>query len=236
MNLAFFDIDGTLVAGRSEVMFWRYLASRGRQGPRHYLAWLGFLLRRLPTDGLHAARINKAYLSGLTLDDIANLAPAFVAEKLVPALCRPTVQRLKEHLDRGDTVVLLSGTLEVVARALADHLGAQQVRATQCAQRDGRFLARAPVMHPFGEAKRTLAQELARDLGSDLKQAAAYGDSHHDIPLLAAVGHPVAVRPDAELAEVARERGWEVLNGEPAGERKITRARRGRAAVRDFRL
>ena len=35
--------------------------------------------------------------------------------------------------------------------------------------------------------------------------------------MLRAVGHPVAVNPDAELLRVAREEGWEVMRFERLG-------------------
>jgi hypothetical protein len=37
--------------------------------------------------------------------------------------------------------------------------------------------------------------------------------------MLRAVGHPVAVNPDATLAQVARDEGWEVLRFERLGRR-----------------
>jgi hypothetical protein len=37
--------------------------------------------------------------------------------------------------------------------------------------------------------------------------------------MLRAVGHPVAVNPDAELAQVAREEGWDVMTFETLGKR-----------------
>ena len=37
----------------------------------------------------------------------------------------------------------------------------------------------------------------------------SYSDSFTDLPMLEAVGHPVAVNPDRPLARVARERAWE---------------------------
>ena len=46
--------------------------------------------------------------------------------------------------------------------------------------------------------------------GIDLEHCWAYSDSATDIPMLEAVGHPVAVNPDRELARAARERGWQV--------------------------
>jgi hypothetical protein len=37
--------------------------------------------------------------------------------------------------------------------------------------------------------------------------------------MLRAVGHPVAVNPDSELARVARAEGWEVMHFETLGRR-----------------
>jgi phosphoserine phosphatase len=54
-------------------------------------------------------------------------------------------------------------------------------------------------------------EQLCRDLGVSAADVAAYGDSGHDLPLLRAVGRPVAVRPAAALARVARSAGWEII-------------------------
>ena len=42
----------------------------------------------------------------------------------------------------------------------------------------------------------------------DLTKSFAYADSHSDQPMLAAVGHPVAVSPDVPLMRVARANQW----------------------------
>lgn len=211
MALALFDIDGTLVRGSSERLFWLYLAARGRQGPRQVFAYLLFLIRYLPTGGIHTIKKNKAYLTGLRASDVAMLAADFVQGWLVKRLNDAAVQRLQQHLQRKDTVVLLSGTLEPIARALADYLGVRRVCATLCSERHGRYLPQPPETHPFGAAKLSLARQLADQLDLDLAQASAYGDSGHDIFLLEAVGHPVAVDPDPKLLATAVARDWEVI-------------------------
>src|SRR5690606_6427061 len=125
-----------LVTGSSERAFWRYLLLRGKQGPRQALAFLLFMARYLPIGGIHTPRKNKAYLSGLRVEEVEALAREFVAEKLVHRLYEPVVQRLKQHQNRGDIVVLMSGTLYPIARALADHLGVGYVCATLLSQRN----------------------------------------------------------------------------------------------------
>jgi HAD superfamily hydrolase (TIGR01490 family) len=211
MRLAIFDLDGTLVRGSSERLFWRYLVARNAQGPRQIAAYLLFLLRYLPTGGIHTLKKNKAYLCGLRRADVDALAEDFVATRLVQRLRDAVVQRLRQHVLRGDAVVLLTGTIEPIAQALARRLGVRYVCATLCSERHGRYLAQPPETHPFGAAKLGLARQLAAQIGCELKGAAAYGDSRHDLFLLEAVSEPVAVSPDAALSRVALARDWEII-------------------------
>jgi phosphoserine phosphatase len=127
MKLAIFDIDGTLVEGSTERRFWRYLLKRGHQGPRQVLAYLLFWLRYFPVYRKQTARKNKAYLYKLETARVRTLAERFVADEILPRLYAPAVQRLQAHLRRGDTVVLLSGTLEPIARAIAAALSVEHV-------------------------------------------------------------------------------------------------------------
>jgi HAD superfamily hydrolase (TIGR01490 family) len=222
MKLAIFDIDGTLIRGGSERLFWRHLLLRGMQGPQQIFAFSLFMLRYLPIGGIHTPRKNKVYLSGLRVDEVETLAREFVAEKLTHRLYEPAVARLKQHLQRGDRVVLLSGTLYPIARALADHLGVTHVIATLISQRNGVFLAQPPEMHPYDAAKLNIVTRLAHELGFQLEDVAAYGDSKRDLFLLEAVGEPVAVRPDGELLRVALDRDWEII-AEPVKESALLR-------------
>jgi HAD superfamily hydrolase (TIGR01490 family) len=211
MTLAIFDIDGTLLEGSTERRFWRYLLRRGYQGPQQIFAYLWFLLRFWPTYGPHTPKKNKAYLVGLETSRVQELAASFVAAEVLPRLYAPAVQRLNIHVRSGDVVVLLSGTLEPIARALANALGVVHVRATVCSERDGRYLADPPEVHPFGAAKLAIAAEFAAEVGAELRHASAYGDSEHDLSLLEAVGFPVAVLPDAPLLARARGRAWDII-------------------------
>src|SRR5205814_6748026 len=113
----------------------RYLAARGRQGPRQIAAFLLFMLRYLPTGGIVTIKKNKAYLSGLDSADVAALAEEFVATRLLPRLDDAVVQRLRQHSLRGDAVVLLTGTIDPIAQALARRLGVRHVCATLCSER-----------------------------------------------------------------------------------------------------
>jgi HAD superfamily hydrolase (TIGR01490 family) len=212
MRLAIFDIDGTLVAGPStEKRFALHLARHGRLGPRQALAFLAFLPAGMPRFGRHVLKKDKAWLAGLREEEVAALAVGWAQRALARDWFEPCLARLARHRQAGDTVALLSGTPQVVADAIGAALGVGTVLGTRCATGDGRFLARAPLAHPFGADKVAMAGELAHAHGAELADVTAYADSIHDLPLFLAVGKPVAVRPDERLAAEARARGWEVL-------------------------
>lgn len=212
MRLVLFDVDGTLTTGASaERLFVHYLLRRRRLGPAQIAAMLAFAARWAPRYGRHVFKKDKAYLCRLAVQEVAELARDFVAHELIALLYAPACERLARHARDGDVVALLTGAPQFIADPLAQHLGVQQVCATRCATRGGRFTTQPPLRHPFGEEKVALARELARQAGLGLDAALAYADSGHDIALLEAVGHPVAVRPDRALRQAASARGWEVL-------------------------
>jgi fatty acyl-CoA reductase len=70
-------------------------------------------------------------------------------------------------------------------------------------------LSGAPVA---GEARARMLASFARRRNLDLSRSYAYADSISDLPMLEAVGNPVAVNPDSRLAKAARERGWQIKN------------------------
>ena len=75
---------------------------------------------------------------------------------------------------------------------------------------DGRYTGEME-FYAYGPFKAEAMRELAEAEGIDLEESSAYSDSYTDLPMLEAVGHPVAVNPDRLLAKVAKEREWEVM-------------------------
>ncbi len=214
MNAALFDIDGTLLTGphSSEALFIRHLLRRGSIGPRQVAAAGWFTLANGLRYGRHVFRRNKAYLAGLALDDVAAIARDFVERDLDALIDRVLLQRMEEHRCAGDAILLLTGTPQFLAGPLAERVGADGWQAARYALRARRFVATPPIFHPLGEEKVAAAADLCARHGTRLAEAAAYADSIHDLPLLAHVARPVAVRPDRRLAGEARARGWEIID------------------------
>jgi phosphoserine phosphatase len=211
MALAFVDLDGTLLRGAScERAFIAHLLRRGALGPRQILAAATFTLRWAVPFGRHVLKKNKAWLADLDISEIDRIAAGFdLTRRLRPAM----LVELERARDAGRSIVLLTGAPDFLAAPLAAAIGADGCCATLCARTACAYGAAPPPRHPFGREKLLLAQALAAEAGCRLAACSAYADSLHDLPLLKAVGEPVAVAPDRALRRIAQASGWRILDG-----------------------
>jgi hypothetical protein len=118
---------------------------------------------------------------------------------------------MAEHRAAGRLIVIVSASPEEIVLPLARHLDVDEAIASRAlVDDDGRYTGTMQ-FDAFGPSKVIAMRSLARRHGLDLSASYAYSDSATDLPMLEAVGHPVAVNADRELAKVATERGWEML-------------------------
>ncbi len=217
MSIVFFDIDGTLISGpSSERRFAWYLFRKGYLRLPQLLSYVYFTFKYFLRFGKQVLKKNKAYLKGLDAKEVKILAEQFVNQNLVDCLNPNVVNRLNKHRTFGDTIVLLSGTLDTIAGALANQLHAHDFIAAVCSLQTGNtYDASPPVIHPFGKQKLKLARQYCATNSFKLHDAIAYGDSLGDAPLLAAMKHAVVVQPNKKLEKLAVTNDWEILPTEP---------------------
>jgi phosphoserine phosphatase len=104
---------------------------------------------------------------------------------------------------------VVSSSPEEVVRPVAEHFGVDGVLATRAEIRDGRFTGELE-FYAYGAGKAEAIRQIAAERGLDLATSYAYSDSITDLPMLEAVGNPVAVNPDRDLRREAERRGWQV--------------------------
>ena len=100
--------------------------------------------------------------------------------------------------------------MNFICQPVIDFLGLDDLICTRPDIQDGRFSGRMRGALCFGEEKLTRTLSFLNGNASPLEHAYFYTDSHTDLPMLEAVGHPVAVTPDRKLAALARARGWTI--------------------------
>jgi HAD superfamily hydrolase (TIGR01490 family) len=220
---AFFDLDRTLMAGSSG-FHWARAAYRAGLLSRRQMAadaWsnIQFRLRGSTDEGTEAvkARLGK-WLDGRRVVDLQRLSPGVLAGVL-PRLYPQMLQVAYDHQDAGRPVYICTAASQGTADMLAHVLGFDGAAGSGLEERGGVYTGRFDGPFCYHEGKPARMRQLAQADGLDLAASYAYSDSASDIPMLRAVGHPVAVNPDAELLRTARAEGWEVMTFERLGRR-----------------
>lgn len=208
---AIFDVDKTLLPGvTSERIFIRSLYRRGLYGPRVVLRTLATLARYAHLGPVGTLRTHRPYLHGLAATEVERLAESVFADEILPHLSPTGVERVRDHLDQGHVVALLSGSPRFLVGLLARHLGVAQFVGAHLTLTGERYTGDLADLHPYGRNKLAFARRLASEHRFELRDAYAYADHHSDAPLLMAVGHPVCVNPTERLRRLAERHGWSV--------------------------
>ena len=216
-RLALFDLDHTLLSGDSDMLWCEFLMSEGLL-PRAEFEPRNAEMAGHYADGSVTPQAFCAFYAGT----LAGRSPLewrpwcerFVREAVLPRIPASALALVDAHRTRGDRLVLTTATNRLLTAPTAVHLGIGDLIATEvevvggvCTGRtDGTLNMRE------GKVERLRAWLAVEGLAAAaLAQAVFYSDSLNDLPLLTAVGTPVAVDPDPQLRAHAVARGWVVL-------------------------
>jgi HAD superfamily hydrolase (TIGR01490 family) len=216
-------LDKTLMEGSSALHFGRAAYKAGqlskRQMARDVAANVRFRLQGstdAATDALRA-RVFES-IAGRRVVDLARLTPDVLAG-ILPRVYPQMLDVAWRHQDAGRPVYIVTAASQEIAELLAHVLVFDGGIGARSEIRDGVYTGRPDGPFTYREGKAEAIRQVAAREGIDLAESYAYSDSESDLPMLRAVGHPVAVNPDAELARVAREEGWEIMRFDRLGRR-----------------
>ena len=210
---AIFDVDGTLLAS-NVVSHYAWLKLRELPAALRPL-WAAAFIGRVPyywiLDKISRAHFNRAFYKnykGWKPARARRLGAESFSGYTLERLYPEAIDTLRAHKEAGHRVVLLSGALDFILEPFEDL--ADDVLSARLREENGAYtgeLSGAPVA---GEARARMLASFARRRNLDLSRSYAYADSISDLPMLEAVGIPVAVNPDARLRAAAKERGWQI--------------------------
>lgn len=211
-KLVFFDLDGTLIDNpSSEKLYFLWLLLHGYIGIKQILRALKFTIKWFNKFKSEILVKNKAYLYQLPVKKITKNAQQFTITKLLPRLRPYIVQRLIQHQTAGDIIVLLTGSPKFIADVFANHLGINEIQATELMCLDDQFSDLPPLQHPFAKTKPLIAQKICAKYNIAIGDSIAYTNSIHDLALMESVGKAIAVTPDNKLRHIALQKNWEII-------------------------
>ena len=210
-HFAAFDLENTLIAS-NVVESYAWLATRHLSPKKRFeftlrtLSETPGLWRRDKRDRTDFLRYFYQRYKGAPLQQLERDAAEMLSDLILIKSFPAGLRRVRAHRAAGHQTVLITGALDIAVdplRPLFDHIIAARID-----RKDGKLTGEMLDVPPTGEVRAQLMVDWAEENGLDPQQGVAYADSASDLPMLEAVGYPVAVNPETRLVTIAERRGW----------------------------
>jgi HAD superfamily hydrolase (TIGR01490 family) len=214
-SAAFFDLDRTLISGSSAFTLAIQARKVGLVPTRDFVKDAGgaIAFKLFGASDDTSDEVKKRILGavvGQRQVDLMGLN-AEILPRLIERV-RPEAKRLLErHRRAGRDTFIVSAAPQEIVEPLAQALGMTGGIGTRSIVDNGVYTGELDGPFCYGAGKVEAMQSLATWNVYDLSQCYAYSDSASDLPMLEAVGHPVAVNPDSKLERHARRNGWPIV-------------------------
>lgn len=230
---AFFDLDGTLIAGYSATAFYQEFIRRRQlsvgEVVRSVVAGAEMGLRG--SDVTRLVEIVGESFAGRSEDEMVELGERLFVQRIA-GMVYPDARRLvRAHQRRGHTVALASSATPYQVRPVASDLGVEHVLATGIEVSDGVFTGNLDGDVLWGPGKGRAVREFAREHGIALRGSYGYGNGDEDMYFLDLMGMPCALNPQPGLTRVADERGWPIVRLQGRGRPSVESVLRTGAAL-----
>jgi HAD superfamily hydrolase (TIGR01490 family) len=214
---AFFDVDNTILRGSSSFLFGKSAFERKFFSRKDFwrFAWHQFLFiwKGENNNKLSALKDRALVLiQGQRVSDLQELVDEVYEKHIKLKLWPETVRLAKDHIKQGREVWLVTAAPQELGDVIAHELGLTGAIGTKVERKNGILTGNLVGKPIHGPQKRKAILALAKDRNLSLKRSYAYSDSQNDLPMLTAVGHPVAVNPDKILTRYAKAADWPIYD------------------------
>jgi HAD superfamily hydrolase (TIGR01490 family) len=207
---AFFDFDGTLIAGYSANAWYGERLRNFEVGPTELARTLlaGFDMTLRGADVTRFMELAISAWAGRAADEIEALGERLFVQQIAGMVYPQAGELIRAHRRAGHTIAVASSATPFQVAPLARELGIDNLLCTEVEVVNG--LATGKLAGPvlWGTGKAEAVRNFAESRGIDLEESYAYGNGKEDLPYLEEVGHPRPLNPDGGLSEFARERNW----------------------------
>ncbi|WP_111896090.1 HAD family hydrolase [Acinetobacter sp. MB5] len=200
-TLALFDFDGTLCLTDSFTQFIFYTLSKRhiiRQGVK-ILPWIqGYYLNLYPAHAMRAKLYSQMF-SQQNLQEIQKLAWEYshdLLEHLNPVL----LAQLKQHQDYGHEIVIVSASLDLYLKPIAQHLNVALICTETEKQQD---ILTGQYASPDCSGEQKKLRILDHYNVTEYHQIYAYGNSHEDEEMLELAHYRYMVGRDSYLPQIS---------------------------------
>ncbi len=227
-NIAIFDLDHTLISVDCSNEWAKYLCNHKLvNNPKTFMA-----TKEAYDRAYHAGEVDMLGFCHFVLQPVIGHSESSLqntlkdfAHFIVKSFTYPKAhQAIKEHLAKGDQILLISASLIDLVRPIGLLLGFDQenIIGVQSVKENGKLTGGVIEPLSFGIGKVHYYQQWLQKQPATFEQSIFYSDSINDAPLLKLVDKAICVNPDPKLALLAHDNTWEIRNWQQMGNNSRT--------------
>ncbi|MDA0272690.1 MAG: HAD-IB family hydrolase [Proteobacteria bacterium] len=215
MPLAIFDLDETLIAADSDHEWGQFVVDKGlvdaeKHKKKNDDFYEQYKAGQLDID--EYLQFSCSVLTQYSIEELHRFRTEFVEQRIRPIILDKAQELVQRHRDKGDTLLVITSTIEFVTRPIVDEFGIDTLIAPDPEIVSNRYTGRIVGVPSFAEGKVTRLEQWLAGRQDSLEGSSFYSDSHNDLPLLRLVDNPVAVDPDSTLKKEAEEKQWPIIS------------------------
>ena len=217
-NLALFDLDHTLLPIDSDYEWGEFLVRTGavdetsfrRRNDEFFAQYQAGVL-----DPVEYLEFALGTLARFPRERLEALRAQYMRDVIEPAILPQAVTLVREHIDAGDLVAIITATNHYITAPIARAFGVEHhIAAMPEVDAQGKLTGKLAGTPTSGAGKihhmHAWLERMGRPFES-FERSHFYSDSHNDIPLLSVVSHPIATNPSSALASHAQAQGWPTI-------------------------
>jgi HAD superfamily hydrolase (TIGR01490 family) len=215
--IALFDLDRTLLTIDADEAWVEFLIEQGALERARFESAMHDVSERYRRGEIGIYEFCEFYLSTLAPHEPARLVAwraKYLVQRIFPAISAAARALVAKHRDAGHLVVLTTAASRFLTAPIAAELGVDNLISTEPEMKGGRYTGKVEGTPNMREGKIVRLDAWLAGRGTTLasfRESWFYSDSRNDVPLLSRVTNPVAANPDRFLAELAREKGWPIV-------------------------
>ena len=215
MRLAIFDIDNTLIAGDSDLLWGEFLCERNYVDSNVYKAehekyYKDYLSGKLDINNFLKFKLKVLGENDLNL--LKKWRKDFFEEKIRPVILPKAYQLIDKHRNQNHDLLIITATNRFIVEPIASEFRIENIIACEPEIYNEQFTGKFIGTPSYAEGKVERFNDWLKTIGRRLEESWFYSDSHNDIPLMKEVNHPVAVDPDESLKNEAIKIGWPIIS------------------------
>ncbi len=213
-KIAFFDIDGTLVKGQTQVLLIRYLYHNKIIGTKSLLQVLVWYLKykffSADIDQRMAKEFYYSLFRGKGISEVNEIIEDYFETYLKGKIYPESAELLEKYRKDGFIIILFSATISPIAEKLSNYFKADLYFATEIEKKKNQYTGNVKGNIFIGTYRNDSINKYLKNR-KDIDKISVLSDRASDYELFKLADEAIAVNPNRDLKKLAEENKWEII-------------------------